>query len=109
MTLKDLDDIAEDFEKDFMILNLKRRLIMSLEVKANCNEDSLRSAKNQTSFCKESISQWVGSILTAENGWSFYSAVYFQNENENYSFCDKCSKSIIFGDEFSEKFAEIMN
>ena len=109
MTLKDLDDIAEDFEKDFVILNLKRRLIMSLEVKANCNEDSLRSAKKQTSSCNESISQWVESILKAGNGWSFYSAVYFQHKTENYSFCDNCSKYIIFGDEFSEKFAEIMN
>ena len=96
MTLKDLDDIAEDFEKDFVILNLTRRFIMSLEVKANCNEDSLRSAKNQTNACKELISQWVEGILTEENGWSFYSAVYFQHKSENYSFCDNCSKYIIF-------------
>ena len=109
MTLKDLDDIAEDFEKDFVILNLTRRFIMSLEVKANCNEDSLRSAKNQTNTCKELISQWVEGILTEQNGWSFYSAVYFQHHKpENYSFCTACSKYIIFGDEFLEKFAEII-
>ena len=108
MTLKDLDDIVEDFEKDFVILNLTRRFIMSLEVKANCNEDSLRSAKNQTNSCKESISQWVEGILTEENGWTFYSAIYFQHLPENYSFCHKCSKYIIFGEEFLDKFSEII-
>ena len=108
MNLKDLDDIAEDFEKDFVILNLTRRFIMTLEVKANCNEDSLRSAKNQTNACKRLISKWVEGVLTEENGWSFYSAVHYQNKPENYSFCDKCSKFVIFGEEFLQKFPDIM-
>ena len=110
MTLKDLDDIAEDFEKDFVILDLQRRFIMSLEVKASCNEDSLRSAKHQTNACKELISQWVEGILTEENGWSFYSAVYFQcHKPETYSFCNNCSKYLIFGEEFLEKFSVVMS
>ena len=109
MTLKDLDDIAEDFEKDFVILNLTRRFIMSLEVKANCNEDSLRSAKKQTNACKESISKWVQGVLTEEKGWAFYTAVYFQHHKpEKYSFCNACSKYIIFAEEFREKFDKII-
>ena len=109
MTMKDLDDIAEEFEKDFLILNLTKRFIMSLEVKAYCNETSLKSAKSQLNGCKNLIEKWCSDLSAMKNGWSFYSVIYFQHKPKNFNFCDKCSKYIIFGDEFKDKFSEIIN
>ena len=107
MTLRDLDELATDFEKDFVILNLTKRFIMSLEVKSNCNEGSLKSALSQTNGCKELIDKWCGSELTEENGWSFYSTIYFQQKCEEFSFCEDCARYIFFGEEFKEKFTQI--
>ena len=107
MTVEDLDEIATDFEKDFVILNLTKRFIMSLEVKANCNEKSLRSACKQTNGCKALIETWCGADLTEENGWFFLSAVYFQSKPEDFSFCENCAKFLIFGDEFVDKYNRI--
>ena len=109
MTLKDLDEVAKDCEKDYVILNLSKRSIMSLEVKANCNDWSFRSAKKQIEQCKELIENWCGGELTEENGWSFYPVIYFQQKSEDFSFCDNCSKFIIHGEEFKQKFENIMN
>ena len=108
MTCKDLDEIAEDFEKDFVILNLSRRFIMSLEVKANCNETSLRSAKKQFDGWKDSIFKWLEGHLTEESGWSFYSIIYSQHMSESVSLCDECAKYVIIGKEFKEKFKKMM-
>ena len=107
MTLRDLDELASDFEKDFVILNLTKRFIMSLEVKSNCNEVSLKSARSQIDGCKALIDKWCGSELTEENGWSFYSAIYFQQKTEEFSFCEHCTKYLFFGEEFKEKFTQI--
>ena len=107
MTVEDLDEIATDFEKDFVILNLTKRFIMSLEVKANCNEKSLRSACKQTNGCKDLIETWCGADLTEENGWFFLSAVYFQSKPEDFSSCENCAKFLIFGDEFVDKYNRI--
>ena len=109
MTLKDLDEVAKDCEKDYVILNLSKRSIMSLEVKANCNDWSFRSAKKQIEQCKELIENWCGGELTEENGWSFYPVIYFQHKSEDFSFCDNCSKFIIHGEEFKQKFENIIN
>ena len=97
MTLKDLDDVAKDCEKDYVILNLSKRSIISLEIKANCNDWSFRSAKKQIEQCKELIENWCGGELTEENGWSFYPVIYFQHKSEDFSFCDNCSKFKIHG------------
>merc|ERR1711884_6071 len=53
------------------------------------------------------INQWCGADLTEENGWSFYSVIYFQNKSKEFSFCNECTKYIIFGEEFKEKFEQI--
>ena len=79
MKLQDLYEIAEDHEKDFVIFNLKKRFIMSLEVKSSCNESSLKSARKQIKHCKEMISKWCGSDLSKENGWKFFSTIFFEN------------------------------
>ena len=107
MTVEDLDEIATDFEKDFVILSLTKRFIMSLEVKANCNKDSLQSACKQLNGCKALIEKWCGADLTEENGWCFLSAVYFQSKPEDFSFCENCAKFLIFGDEFVGKYNKI--
>ena len=100
MELQDLDEIAEDFEKDFFILNLTKRYMMSLEVKANCNNKNLESAWTQSENCKDLINKWVGADLSEENGWSFFSIAYFQNNPDNFSFCDNCADYIIVGEEY---------
>jgi hypothetical protein len=109
MAMNDLDDIAEEFEKDFLILNLTKRFIMSLEVKAYCNETSLKSAKSQLSGCKNLIEKWCADLSASKNGWFFYSVIYFQHKPKGFNFCDKCSKYIIFDDEFKKKFNDIIN
>ena len=107
MELKDLDEIGQEFEKDFFILNLTKRYILSLEVKANCNDKSLKSAWSQAENCKDLINKWVGSDLSEENGWSFFCVAYFQRNPDNFTFCDNCAKYIILGDEFKDKFEKM--
>ena len=108
MTLQDLDQIAEDHEKDFVIFNLKKRFIMSLEVKSSCNESSLKSARKQIKHCKEMISKWCGSDLSKENGWKFFSTIFFENISEEFVFCEHCSKFIFTQENFAEKFAQLI-
>ena len=81
---------------------------MSLEVKAYCNETSLKSAKLQLNGCKNLIEKWCADLFDLENGWSFYSVIYFHHKSTKLTFCDACSKYIIFGSEFKEKFNKII-
>ena len=81
---------------------------MSLEVKAYCNETSLKSAKSQLNGCKNLIEKWCSDLSALKNGWSFYSVIYFHHKSTKLTFCDACSKYIIFGSEFKEKFNEII-
>ena len=81
---------------------------MSLEVKAYCNDTSLKSARSQLNGCKSLIEKWCADLNALKHGWSFYSVIYFQHKPEDFNFCDKCSKYIIFGDEFKKKFNEII-
>ena len=109
MTLQDLEKIAADKEKDFVIFNLTKRYIMSLEVKSSCNESSLISSRKQVSSCLDIFSKWCGSDLSTENGWKFFSVIFFEENSENFQFCDKCKRFIIIGNEFKEKFLAIIN
>ena len=113
MSPEDLDKAVRDFEKDFLIFNLTKRYIMSLEVKYDCNPGSLSYAKRQIEGfeklkgSKELIEKWCGADLSEENVWVFLSAIYFQSKSEDMHFCDDCAKYIIIGEEFDEKFANI--
>ena len=110
MKLKNLDEIAEDFEKDFLIFNLTKRYILSLEVKTDCNSKNLESAWSQIKNCRNLIDKWCGADLTQENGWKFYSAMYFQRNSEKFSFCEKCARYIIIGEaELKDKFNKMTN
>ena len=87
MTLQDLDKIAEDKEKDFVVFNLTKRYIMSLEVKSSCNKSSLSSSRRQISDCLDVISKWCGADLSRENGWKFFSVIFFEENVQGHKFC----------------------
>ena len=80
---------------------------MSLEVKSSCNESSLISSRKQISNCLDIFSKWCGSDLSLENGWKFFSVIFFEENSEEFQFCDKCDRFIIIGNEFKEKFLAI--
>ena len=107
MKLEDLDMVATNFEKDFLILNLTKRLIFNLEVKANCHEHSLESSRKQLGNSKELIDEWCGANLTEKNGWQFFSAIYFQGTSQEVHLCNNCQRYIIFGNQFKEKFKKM--
>ena len=50
MTLQDLDKIAVDKEKDFVVFNLTKRYIMSLEVKSSCNKNLNSAVSTSCTF-----------------------------------------------------------
>ena len=97
MKLSELDDIAEDFEKDFIMFNLTRRIFVGLEVKATCNDKNLKEAGKQVEGSKNLISELCGADLSEENGWTFLSVIYFQENPHKFTFCEKCAKYIIIG------------
>ena len=113
MSAEDLDKAVRDFEKDFLIFNLSKRYIMSLEIKSDCHQGSLKSAKDQINGSqklkgsKDLFEQWCGADISEENGWVFLSVISFQRKTEDLHFCDECTKYIIIGAEFPEKFTQI--
>ena len=109
MTLQDLDKIkndksSKDLEKDFVIFHLKKRAIISLEIKYKYRAKSLQQAIHQGNSCKDIISKWCGGDLSEGNDWRFFSVVYFDVKSEATTFCNYCSKFIIVGNEFEQKF-----
>ena len=113
MSPEDLEEAVRDFEKDFLIVNLSKRYLMALEVKSDCHQSSLKSAKDQIfgsekkKGTKELVEKWCGANFNEENGWFFLSAIYFQRKPEDVHFCDECTKFIIIGSEFKDKFTQI--
>jgi hypothetical protein len=105
MKIEDLEEVALDFEKDFLILNLTKRYIFCLEVKGSCHQISLEKGKQQLDNAKTLIEKWC-SELAEENGWKYFSAIYFHEERKkkDFSFCENCAKFIIFGNNFIEQF-----
>ena len=103
----------EDFEKDFLIINLTRRYSMSLEVKSSLSSNTLKSSKKQTDGTKKLIDEWLGATFTKENGWVFLGVMSFDEKSEKFStrsFCDVCRNHVIIGgiDEFESKFKIIV-
>ena len=103
----------EDFEKDFLIINLTRRYSMSLEVKSSLSSNTLKSSKKQTDGTKKLIDEWLGATFTEENGWVFLGIMSFDEKSEKFStrsFCDVCRNHVIIGgiDEFESKFENII-
>ena len=103
----------EDFEKDFLILNLTRRYSMSLEVKSSLSSNTLKSSKKQTDGTKKLIDEWLGATFTQENGWVFLGVMSFDEKSEKFSersLCDVCRNHVIIGgiDEFESKFENII-
>ena len=82
---------------------------MSLEVKSSCNKSSLTSARKKISECLDVISRWCGMDLTRENGWKFFTVIFFEENVEGHRFCSKCETFIIVGDEFHQKFPNIIS
>ena len=103
----------EDFEKDFLIINLTRRYSMSLEVKSSLSSNTLKSCKKQTDGTKKLIDEWLGATFTKENGWVFLGVMSFDEKSEKFStrsLCDVCRNHVIIGgiDEFESKFENII-
>ena len=103
----------EDFENDFLIINLTRRYTMSLEVKSSLSSNTLKSCKKQTDRTKKLIDEWLGATFTQENGWVFLGVMSFDEKSEKFSarsFCDVCRNHVIIGgiDEFESKFENIV-
>ena len=103
----------EDFEKDFLIINLTRRYTMSLEVKSSLSSNTLKSSKKQTDGTKKLIDEWLGATFTQENGWVFLGVMFFDEKSEKFSdrsFCSVCRNHVIIGgiDEFESKFENII-
>ena len=101
-------DEIKDFEKDFLVINLTRRYVMSLEVKSCLHTNSLRGSKRQVNGSKKLIDEWLGSIFKQESGWVFLGVMCFDELAPKYSpiFCRSCKEFVIIGlDEgFEEKF-----
>ena len=106
----DQDEI-EDFEKDFLIINLTKRYVMSLEVKLCLSTNSLRGGKKQINGSKTMFDEWLGATFTKENGWVFLGVMCFEDIKLNYQprFCTTCKQYVIVGlDEgFEAKFENI--
>ena len=103
----------EDFEKDFLIINLTRRYTMSLEVKSSLSSNTLKSCKKQTDRTKKLIDEWLGATFTQENGWVFLGVMFFGEKSGKFSersFCSVCRKHVIIGgiDEFVSTFENII-
>ena len=98
MQLKDQDEIEYE-EKDFLIINLTKRYVMSLEVKSSLSKNSLKSAKKQVNRAKRLIDEWLGATFTKENGWMFLGVICFDEKDPKYGskFCGTCDKYIILG------------
>ena len=113
ITLQDLDKLkngkpAREIEKDFVIFHLKKRSIISLEIKYKYRAKSLNDAIEQAKCCKGMISKWCGCDLTEENGWRFFSVIYFDIKSEDTTFCQECSKYIVIGDELEQKLPRLL-
>ena len=78
MQLKDQNEIEYE-EKDFLIINLTKRYVMSLEVKSSLSKNSLKSAKKQVNRAKRVIDEWLGATFTKENGWMFLGVIVVKN------------------------------
>ena len=102
MQLKDQDEIEYE-EKDFLIINLTKRYVMSLEVKSSLSKNSLKSAKKQVNRAKRVIDEWLGATFTKENGWMFLGVICFDEKDPKYcsKFCGACDKYIILGKAFN--------
>ena len=96
-------------EKDFVLVNLTKRYIMPLEVKATMNHNSLRKAISQIEDAKNLISDWAGGDLTECCGWRFVPAIYIEEElsNTEEEFCLDCMKYIIHGNNVDHQIKEM--
>ena len=107
----DQDEI-EDFEKDFLIINLTKRYVMSLEVKLCLSTNSLRGGKKQINGSKTMFDEWLGATFTKENGWVFLGVMCFDKVSPKYrpQFCESCRDFVIIGidEEFESKFENMV-
>ena len=85
LTNQNQDHDIEDFEKDYLIINLTRRYVMSLEVKSTLTTNALKSAKKQIDGSKLFIDEWIGATFTKENGWTFLGVMCFEDLSPKYS------------------------
>ena len=110
LTNQDEEEIL-DFEKDMLIINLKWRYVMSLEIKSRLSSNTLGSSKKQVNGCKELFDEWLGGTFKEENGWVFLGVMCFEDIKLNYQprFCTTCKQYVIVGlDEgFEAKFENI--
>ena len=107
-------DEIEDFEKDFLVINLTWRYVMGLEVKSCLSSNTFGSSKKQINGCKELFDEWLGGTFKEENGWVFLGVTCFETIKFKYQprFCTTgraCAKYVIVGlDEgFEAKFENI--
>ena len=118
MQLQNLEKPFQEEEKDFLIFHLKKRIIISLEIKSKYTEQNLNVVIKQANGFWELFSKWCGGGITDESCWRFFSLIYFdelpgKEENDRkrktaMSFCEQCSKCIIIGNEFEKKFTNFI-
>ena len=110
MALTNQDEI-EDFEKDFLIINVTKRYAMALEVKSCLSANSLKGAKKQMNSTKDLINEWIGATFTEESGWKFFGVICFDDKSTKYSprFCTLCQPFVIIGldDGFEDKIESL--
>ena len=105
------DKNLKPVEKDFILLNLTKRYIMPLEVKANFNRGALKKALNQIKGSMDIIDEWVGGDLTEECGWRYIPAVCFESEIAEIEeeFCRESINFIIHGNPIDEQVEKMLN
>jgi hypothetical protein len=98
-------------EKDFILINLTKRYIMPLEVKANFSTKSLEKATKQIEDAMKLINEWVGGDLTEDSGWKFFPVTYFECNipDVDRAFCAECIPFVIYGDAFDEQVEKMLH
>ena len=97
-------------EKDFILVNLTKRYLMPLEVKANFSIKSLEKAGKQIEDAMKLINEWAGGDLTEESGWEFHPTIYFECDIPDIDrvFCTNCIPHVIYGDAYDEQVEKML-
>ena len=98
-------------EKDFILVNLTKRYIMPLEVKANFSIKSLEKAGKQIEDAIKLINEWAGGDLTEDSGWEFHPATYFECDISDIDrvFCTDCIPHVFYGEAYDEQVEKMLH
>ena len=90
---------AGTFAKDVLLVNLTRRLLISLDVAQTFSKESIEKMKAQLKSSFVLLNEWCGGDLTEESEWEFAGVFYIDEEGQEYypTICPDCSIYVIFG------------